>query len=288
LVLCQRAGGLLTQIRILCFTHPQNWTIIREKNEISKTLTGLDEKSSSWVVRADKRGARIGMHKKPSMLLGNRYVVMQIAWEKLSSYSFQTLESIIDSNSTNGGRDPVYYATASKIIIDTEEGIAYIVESTKDALPIDKLQKFFGKLAKDTSIPLSGFRPFAWDKNKVEDFTAHALESNFDPHKIRGHTDLVKIVAQGELRKDQQWIQIQDSLRNGEWTALAFQHNDVNNEFIFTLQKNRNAISIPGRDPMSDELLVSRMELIKGIFEKTHGMQLNQYCFSDHHLTKYA
>lgn len=278
----------MTQIRILCFTHPQNWTIIREKNEISKTLTNLDEKSSSWIIRTDRKGTRIGIHKKPSTLADNRYVVMQIAWEKISSYSFQTLESIIDSNVTSGGRDPVYYATASKIIIDTKEGIGYIVENTKDALPLDKLQKFFGKLTKDMSIPLSGFRTFAWDKNKIEDFTALARESNFDPYKIRGHTDLVKIVAQGELSKDQQWIQIQESLRNGEWATLAFQHNDTSNEFIFTLQKNRNAVSIPSKIVMTDELLVSRMELIKDIFEKTSGMSLNQYCFSDHHLTKYA
>lgn len=272
----------MTQIRILCFTHPQNWAVVRENNEINKTLINLDEKSSSWIIRTDRRGTRSGIHKKPTTLADSRYVVMQIAWEKLSSYSFQTLESIIDSNATSVERDPVYYATASKIIIDTEEGIGYIIENTKDALPLDKLQKFFGKLTKDTSIPLSGFRTFAWDKNKIEDFAAFAQESNFDPHKIRGHTDLVKIVAQGELSKDQQWIQIQESLRNGEWTTLAFQHNDVNNEFIFTLQKNRNVVSIPSRTLMTDELLVSRMSLIKGIFEKTLGTSLNHYCFSDH------
>ncbi|MBM3910158.1 MAG: hypothetical protein FJ356_00740 [Thaumarchaeota archaeon] len=273
----------MAQIRIVCFAHPKEWTILKEKNNIIDNLLGIKNTSSSWVKRNETKGKRNGIYSKPYTVVEKRFVSIPFVWEKILKSSNQSIEMLLDNvKPKNNLSEPLVYAVTSKIIIDTTDGIGYVIDNSKDIQPFEKLEKFFKKLEKDTSILLSHSKLFAWDKNRVEDFTAIATEEGFTPYKIRGLTDLVKIVAEGDLINDEDWNRMQSALRNRNWTTVAFLHNHIENKFVFGLLKGRNVISVKSdKTQTTDEIFLSRIIMIRRLFEKTLGMTLNQYCFSE-------
>lgn len=272
----------MTQIRIICLSHPKIWITTKEKNNIKESLLGLTEKSFSWASRSEKKGTRNGIFRKPYVTTDNRFIVIPFVWEKPLSAPYQSLESLLDSNGKEK-TESSFHAAISKIIVDAEDGVAYIIDNSRDIASFDKIRKFLERLSKDTTLSFSNSRLFAWDKKRIEDFASVAMQQNFVPHKVRGATDLVHILAEGDLINDEEWNRMQNLFQNSNWSTIAFLHNNTDNKFVFSLIKSRNIISVRGpKTASTDEILVSRVNMIRDLFEKTLGTTLSNYCFAEY------
>lgn len=271
----------MTRVRIICLSHPRNWTKIKEKNDIKESILNINQNSTSWISLKGLQGTRYGIYKNPFLLLDNRFLLIHVACEKIINSNNLNIENLFNTDENNGRSQSGAIAIPSELILDIEDGVCYLIDNGIHPMPPEKFDEMFKKIIQDTKLPLSDIRPFFWDKETVRKFTDIARKYHFKPYKERGRTKASNISAKGDLDNDIQLRDFENNVGNGKWTTYAYLSDNPSNPFTFSLIGNFISIS-NSVDNKDRKVLLSRILEIRSIFEKTVGSTLPELCFLDY------
>ncbi|MCA2003695.1 MAG: hypothetical protein LDL06_02895 [Candidatus Nitrosotenuis sp.] len=270
----------MVRVRIISFAHPKNWNDTAQKT-VKDDFVKITSTSKSWVKRNGSRGVRYGIYKTPELVNPSNLISLPLVWEKIMASSSSKIEDLLDSVET--GNENSISTFTGKLVIDFEEGLGYLIETGFILMPIPKITELLEKLSEDTGVSLNNARFFSWDKNKIIQFRDVAVQNNFTPTRETGSIGLVRIDARGDIEHEPKWINAESMLNDGSWTKSSYENLDQNNRFGFALVKKGNYVSFH-KNVENDNLslLMSRIFLVKGLFEQTLGKTIPEYCFSDH------
>jgi hypothetical protein len=267
----------MVRVRIISFDHPRNW------NGTQQTTNGfmkITSASKSWVNRNGVKGFRYGVYKGPELVNSNSFVSLPLVWEKVMASSSSKIEELLDNVITNNENNIATFT--GSLIIDLNEGLGYLVERGFILMPVPRITELLENLSEDTGVSLNNFRMFAWDKDKIRQFRDVAVQNNFTPNRETGKVGLVRIDAKGDIEHEQKWVNAESMLNDGSWTKSSYENLDQQNRFGFALVRKGNYVSFQGVGNDDLSLLMSRISLVKGLFEQTLGKTIPEYCFSDH------
>ena len=270
----------MVRVRVISFDHPKNWNG-NVKETVRDDFVKITSTSKSWVNRNGTRGGRYGLYKKPELVNPGNFISIPLVWEKIMGSTSTKIEDLLD-NVEKSNENSISTFTG-KFVIDFEEGLGYLIESGFLTMPIQIITKVLENLSIDTETSLNNARVFSWDKDKIIQFRDAAVQNNFTPNRETGTVGLVRVDARGDIEHEQKWVDAESMLNDGSWTKSSYENLDQNNRFGFSLVKNGNYVSFH-KNVENDNLplLLSRIFLVKGLFEKTLGKTIPEYCFSDH------
>ena len=270
----------MVRVRIISFDHPQNWNG-GVKKMVKDDFVKIAPTSKSWVTRNNARGKRYGIYKYPELMNPGNFISMPVAWEKIIENTSIKIEDLLDGVETNNEHNVSTFT--GNLVIDFEDGLGYLIESGFLTMPIQTIMSVLKNMSEDTKTSLNNARIFSWDKNKIKQFKDIAVQNNFTPNRETGNVGLVRIEARGDIEKERKWIRAESMLNDGSWTKSSYENLDQNNRFGFSLVKNGNYISFH-KNVENDNipLLLSRIFLVKSLFEKTLGKTIPEYCFFDY------
>ena len=270
----------MVRVRIICFDHPQNWNGGASKM-VRSDFMKMTPDSNSWVTRNDARGKRYGVYKDPELLNHDNFISIPIVWEKIMESASTKIEDLLDGVETSNENN--VSAFTGNLVIDFEEGLGYLIESGFLIMPIPIIMNALKNMSEDVEISLNNARIFSWDKSKINQFRDVAVENNFTPNRETGNVGLVRIDARGDIENERKWVQAESVLNDGSWTKSSYESLDQNNRFGFSLVKNGHYISFH-KNTENDNLplLLSRIVLVKNLFERTLGQTIPEYCFLDY------
>ena len=270
----------MVRVKIISFTHPTNWNDTVKKT-IRDDLVKLTLASKSWVNRDGIRGNRYGIYKKPELINLDNFISIPIVWEKIIGRASTKLENLLDNIETINENNVL--AFTGKFVIDFEEGLGYLIESGFYTMPSQIIIKVLKNLSEDTGMSLNNARIFSWKKDKIIKFRDAAVQNNFIPNRETGNVGLVRVDARGAIEDEQRWTDVASMLNDGSWTKSSYENLDQDNRFGFSLVRNGNYISFhktAENDNLS--LLLSRIFLVKELFEQALSKTIPEYCFSDY------
>jgi len=281
----------MPQLKIICLSHPKVWSQMTQKSNSFQKMLVLNQESNSWLKLNDERGTRQGIYKVETIGKEN-HVLAHYVSETSVKEDYPSLEKLLceDGCLPKNVKVPsaVPRATKALLFFDLSEGICYMY-SPGMAPPENSIFQILAQLQTDLGLRLEDARVFEWEEKLITKVTEFARREGFNPYRVEADLETVKVTAEGDLDKNEQWKKIEGAVELERWKTIAYVKSSNNGMFIFGLTRLRSRmIKMPYiEEDISMENLLTRILQMRRIVEKSLGCDVRAYCFPEQILSTF-
>ena len=279
--------GRLPQLKIICLAHPATWIdAIGSVVSAQKKMLILDSNCQSWLNLDSDRGGRSGIYKVEQLAKSN-HVLLRFISEGPIKEMHPSIEHLLaeDNCLPDNIEIPLPIPRSKKMFmfINLAEGIFYSYAPGM-APPLESILDILPRLEKDTHLPMTTAKIFAWKEKFVTTVTEVARRDGFLPYKVQAKLETATVTAVGDLENNEEWKKIEGAIDFDKWRAIAYVSSNEQGMFIFGLTKRRTKqISIPYMTAkLSMDDLLERILQVRSLLEEAIGCDVRQYCFREY------